>query len=45
MKKVVMVSGGQQRDSAIHMHVSLLLQLLSHPGCHITLSRVPYARE
>ena len=34
------VSGEQQRDSVIHIHVSILP---SHRGCHITLSRVPCA--
>ena len=34
------VSGEQLRDSAIHIHVSILP---SHRGCHITLSRVPCA--
>ena len=38
---VVIVSGEQQRDSATHIHVSILPKLPSHPGCHITLSRVP----
>ena len=27
-------------DSATHIHVSILLQPRSHPGCHITLSRI-----
>ena len=41
------VSGGQQRDSAIQTHASILPQdpffprLPSHPCCHKTLSRVP----
>ena len=43
INNVVIVSGGQQRDSAIHIHVSILPRLFSHPGCHITLSRVPCA--
>ena len=34
-------SGVHQRDSVIHIHVSILPKLLSHPGCHIILSRVP----
>ena len=38
---VVRVSGKQQRESAIHIHVSILPQIPSHSGCHITLSRVP----
>ena len=40
---VVIFSGEQQRDTAIHIHVSLLSQDPSHPGGHITLSRVPCA--
>ena len=40
---VVIVSGGQQRDSAIHIHVSILPQISSHPGFQVTLSRVPCA--
>jgi len=32
---------GQQRDSAIHIHVSILLRFPSHPGCRTMLSRVP----
>ena len=43
MNSVVIVSGEQQRDSAIHIHVSILPQTPSHPGCHITLSKVPCA--
>ena len=39
----MIVSGGQQRDSAIHIHVSILPRLPSHPGCHIPLSGVPCA--
>ena len=35
------VSGGQQRASAICIHVSILSQLPSRPGCHITLNKVP----
>ena len=35
------VSGGQQRDSAIYIHVSILSQFPSCPGCHVTLNRVP----
>ena len=38
---VVIVSGRQQRDSVIH--VSILPQNPSHPGCHIILSGVPCA--
>ena len=39
---VVIVSGEQQRDSAKYILVSILPKLPSHPGCHITLSRVPW---
>ena len=39
----MIVSGGQRRDSAIHTHVPILLRTSSHPGCHGTLSRVPWA--
>ena len=35
----VTVSGKQQRDSAVHIHVPTLPQTPSHPGCHIALSR------
>ena len=37
INNAVRVSDEQQRDSAIHIHVSILA---SHPGCHISLSRV-----
>ena len=40
---VVIISGEQQRNSAICICVSFLPQTVSHPGCHIALSRVPYA--
>ena len=36
-----MVSGGQQSNSAVHVRVFTSPKTLSHPGCHITLSRVP----
>ena len=38
----VVVSGGQQRYSALNIYVSTLpwTPFPSHPGCHITLSRV-----
>ena len=36
INSVVIDSGGQQRDSAIHIHVSIPPQLPSHPGCYIT---------
>ena len=42
INSVVVVLGEQQRDSAIHIHVSFLLPPNpSHPGCHITSSRAP----
>ena len=34
----VIVSEKQQRDLAIHTHVSFSLKPHSHSGCHITLS-------
>ena len=37
----MIVSSEQQRNSAIPIHVSILPKLPSHPGWHITLSRVP----
>ena len=40
---IVIVSDEQQRDSAICIHVPFSSKLPSHPGCHITLSRVPCA--
>ena len=40
---VVIVSGEQRRDWAIHTHKSILSPLSSYPGCHITLSRL-YSR-
>ena len=43
ISNVVIVSGGQQRDSATYTHVSILPKLPSHPGCHIALSTVPCA--
>ena len=36
-------SGEQRRDSAIHIHVSILPQTLPPPVYHITVSRVPCA--
>ena len=41
----MIVSGGQQRDSAVHIHVSILPQTPSHAGCHLTLIRLIHARE
>ena len=43
INNVVVVSGGQRRDSATHTHVSILPKLPSYPGWHLTLSRVPCA--
>ena len=37
MNNAVIVSGKQQRDPAIHIHVPIRP---SYPGCHIALSRV-----
>lgn len=37
INNAVRVSDEEQRDAAIHRHVSILP---SHPGCHISLSRV-----
>ena len=37
----MIVSGGQQRESAMHILTSF--KLASHPGCHIILSRVSCA--
>ena len=42
---VVTISGGQQRDSGIHVNVSILTQIPSHAGFHITLYRVPWAMQ
>ena len=47
----MIVSGWQGRDSAICIRTCnvymypLTLKLLSHPGCHISLSRVPCALQ
>ena len=43
INNIAIVWGEQQGDSATHRHVSILLQAPWHPGCHITLSRVPCA--
>ena len=40
---VVIVSGEQQRNSVIHIHVSNLPRTPPHPGCQITLSKTPCA--
>ena len=38
---VLLVSGIQQSESVIHMHIPTLLQILSHIGHYRVLSRVP----
>ena len=43
INNVVIVSSGQQRDPAIVCMYPFSLKLPSHPGCHITLRRVPCA--
>ena len=43
INNVVIVSGGQRKNSAIHIHLSIPPKLPSHSGCHMTLSRVPRA--
>ena len=43
INNAVIISGGEQKDSAIYIHVSILSQAPPHPGCHITLRRVPCA--
>ena len=43
INNMVVMSGERQKGSAIHIHVSIVLQTPSHPGWHITLSRVPCA--
>ena len=40
INNVAIVSDEQWRNSAIHIHASILSQISSHPGCHITLSKV-----
>ena len=40
---IVTVSGDPQRDSAIHTHA--FSRKPSHPGGHITLSRVSFAMQ
>ena len=43
---IAIVSGEWQRNSAIHTLVSIPPpKLPSHPGCHLTLSRVPCAAQ
>ena len=39
----MIVSGEQERDSAIHTHVPTLPQLRFHASCCVTLSRAPCA--
>ena len=43
MYNVVLVSDVQQRDSVVHVHVSILFQVLSHIGYYRILRRVPCA--
>ena len=43
VNNVVIVSSGQQSDSAICIHVFISPKLPSHPSCHITLSKFPWA--
>ena len=45
INNAVVVSGEQEREPAIHVHVSILSShpLLPHPGQHITLSTVRWA--
>ena len=44
ISNIVIVSGGQQRDSAVHIHVSILLQipLPSSPAHNIEQSSLCY---
>ena len=41
-KAMLIILGGQQRDSAMYIHVSILRKLPSHPVCLITLSFLCY---
>ena len=43
INNAVIPSGRQQRDSVIHIHVSILRQTPLSSSCHITLNRVPCA--
>ena len=43
INNVAVISGEHQRDSAIHIHISILCKLPSHPGFQIRLSRDPCA--
>ena len=45
INNVVIVSDKQGRDLAIQIHVSILPQPYSHPGCQIALSRVPWVKQ
>ena len=40
---IVLVSGVQQTDSVLYMHVSILFQILFPLGCYRILKRVPCA--
>ena len=41
----MLVSGVQQADSVIHIHVLFFLRFFSHVSCYTILSRVPCARQ
>ena len=43
MNNAAIVSGGQQRDSAIQILDPFSLKLRFHLTCHITLNRIPHA--
>ena len=40
---IVTISAVQQSDSVVHVHTSILLQILSHRDYHRLLGRVPCA--
>ena len=43
MNNIVIVLGGQGRSSVTYTRVSILPKLASHPHCHGTGGRVPWA--
>ena len=46
INNIVIVSGTQQSDSAVHIHVSIPPQPPSHPSCHLTPEfLVPHSRS
>lgn len=45
MNNVVIVSGGQPRDSAIHVHGCVLPQTPPPSRLHVRLSRDPHAQQ